>query len=221
MSSINEVCWRMKEEADTVFVIDDDPSARKGLRRLIRVAGVKVETFESARGFLDSGKSEGPGCIVLDVKMPEMTGPELYDELRAADYCMPVIFLSAHADVPTAAHEMKKGAINFLTKPVDGEELLNAINESLELDLRNREQRAEETAILCDMHSLTPREHELMTYVITGMLNKQIATELNISLDTVKIHRGRVMHKLGIVSVAELVRLCEKAGIFPAASNCP
>jgi len=211
----------MTEERSTIFVIDDDPSARKGLMRLVSAAGLNVEAFGSAREFLDSGLSAEPGCIVLDVQMPEMTGPELHDELRQTDYCMPIIFLSAHADVPTTAREMKKGAINFLTKPVDGNDLLEAINESLQIDQENRLQRDEETAILQDVNSLTPREHEVMRYVITGMLNKQIAAVLNISLDTVKIHRGRVMQKLGIVSVAELVRLCEKAGITSAETNCP
>ena len=208
----------MRDEDSTIFIIDDDPSARKGLRRLISAAGLKVEAFESARDFLDSGRAEGPGCIVLDVKMPEMTGPELHDELRKAKYRMPIIFLSAHADVPTTAQEMKKGAVNFLTKPVDRDDLLEAINESLQLDQENRLHRDEETAILQGVDTLTPREHEVMTYVITGMLNKQIAAELNISLITVKIHRGRVMQKLGVVSVAELVRLCEKAGISPVES---
>jgi two-component system response regulator FixJ len=209
----------MTKERSTIFVIDDDPSARKGLMRLVSAAGLNVEAFSSARDFLDSGKSEEPGCLVLDVQMPEMTGPELHDELRQADYCMPIIFLSAHADVPTTAREMKKGAINFLTKPVDGNDLLEAIHESLLIDQENRLKRAEETAILHDVHALSPREHEVMTYVITGMLNKQIATKLSISLDTVKAHRGQVTHKLGVFSVAELVRLCEKAGIAPAESS--
>lgn len=209
----------MSVNGSTVFIIDDDPSVRKGLMRLVSAAGYKAEAFGSAREFLDSGKSDEPGCIVLDVKMPDMTGPELYDELRGTDYCLPIIFLSAHADVPTAAREMKKGAINFLTKPVDRDDLLEAINESLQVDQENR-QELDDTVFICKaMDSLTPREREVMTYVISGMLNKQIAAELNISLETVKVHRGRVMHKLGVVSVAELVRSCDKAGIAPAESN--
>lgn len=199
----------------TVFIIDDDPSARRGLTRLVRAAGMNAESFASAEDFLASGKYAGPGCIVLDVRMPDMTGPELQEELGEAEYCMPIIFLSAHGDVPTTARTMKKGAVDFLTKPVDRDDLLEAIRVSLARDAENRAQRAESSSIREHIKTLTPREHEIMTYVITGMLNKQIAFELDISEETVKIHRGRVMQKLGIVSVAELVRLCEKAGIAP------
>ncbi len=200
----------------TVFIIDDDPSARRGITRLVRASGLNAEPFASAADFLESENRGGPGCIVLDVRMPEMTGPELQAELGKSDYCMPIVFLSAHADVPIAARAMKKGAVDFLTKPVDGHNLLEAISESLARDAENRAQRAESSALHEYLEELTPREHEVMTYVITGMLNKQIAASLDISEETVKIHRGRVMQKLGIVSVAELVRLCEKAGIAPA-----
>ena len=200
----------------TVFIIDDDPSARRGLTRLVRAAGFKTETFASAADYLASDQPSGPGCIVLDVRMPEMTGPELQEELTKADYSMPIVFLSAHADVPIAAGAMKKGAVDFLTKPVDGTDLLAAIEESLARDAENRAQREESASIQELMETLTPREHEVMTYVITGMLNKQIAGHLEISEETVKIHRARVMQKLGVVSVAELVRLCEKVGIEPA-----
>jgi RNA polymerase sigma factor (sigma-70 family) len=200
----------------TVFIIDDDPSARRGLTRLVRAAGLNAKSFSSGADFLASEHRDGPGCIVLDVRMPEMTGPELQVELAKADYCMPIVFLSAHADVPIAAGAMKKGAVDFLTKPVDAENLLAAIQESLARDAENRAQRAEFASIRELIETLTPREHEVMTYVITGMLNKQIAGQLEISEETVKIHRARVMQKLGVVSVAELVRLCEKVGIEPA-----
>jgi FixJ family two-component response regulator len=200
----------------TVFIIDDDPSARGGLTRLVRAAGMNAEPFASARDFLASGKCDGPGCIVLDVRMPEMTGPELQEELGQAEYCMPIVFLSAHGDVSTTVQTMKKGAVDFLEKPVDRDDLLGAIRVSLARDAANRAQQAENLSIQEHIKTLTPREYEVMTYVITGMPNKQIAAELDISEETVKIHRGRVMHKLGIVSVAELVRLCEKAGIAPA-----
>ena len=199
----------------TVFIIDDDPSARRGLTRLVRAAGMDVESFASAGDFLESGKHDRPGCIVLGVRMPEMTGPELQEELSKAEYSMPIIFLSAHGDVETTAEAMKQGAVDFLTKPVDRDDLLEAIRVSLAKDAENRAQRAELSAINERINSLTPREYEVMTYVATGMLNKQIAAELGISEETVKIHRGRVMQKLRIVSVAELVRLCEKAGIEP------
>ncbi len=200
----------------SVFIIDDDPSARRGLTRLVRAAGMNAESFASAGEFLASAKLDGPGCIVLDVRMPGMTGPELQEELGRSDYCMPIIFISAHGDVPTAAESMKRGAVNFLTKPVDGDDLQEAIHEALARDAENRAQRAERGSVQERIKKLSPREREVMTYVIAGMLNKQIAGELGISEETVKIHRGRVMHKLGIGSVPELVRLCEKAGIDPA-----
>jgi FixJ family two-component response regulator len=151
--------------------------------------------------------------------MPEMTGPELQEELGKADYCMPIIFFSAHGDVPTTVQTMKQGAVDFLTKPVDRDDLQGAIREALAKDAENRAQRDESSTINGVIKGLTPREQEVMTYVITGMRNKQIAAALAISEDTVKIHRGRVMQKLGIVSVPELVRLCEKAGIAPAKSR--
>ena len=200
----------------TVYIIDDDPSARRGLTRLVRAAGMNAESFNSAKDFLSSGKLDGPGCIVLDVQMPEMTGPELQENLCSEDYCIPIIFLSAHGDVHTAAEAMKKGAVDFLTKPVEKNDLLEAIRVSLEIDARARTLKEEISDISGHVEMLTSREYEVMTYVITGMLNKQIAAELGIAEDTVKIHRGRVMQKLEIVSVAELVRLCEKAGIPPS-----
>jgi len=200
----------------TVFIIDDDLAARRGLIRLVRAAGMTAESYSSAGDFLASGKRDQPGCIVLDVRMPEMTGPELHEELSKAEYCMPIVFLSAHGDVPTTAQAMKNGAVDFLMKPVDRDDLLGAIGVSLARDAENRAERAQYSAINELIGTLTPREREVMSYVITGMLNKQIAGELDISEETVKIHRGRVMRKLGIASVAELVRLCEKSGISPA-----
>ena len=205
----------------TVFIIDDDPSARRGVTRLVRAAGLNAESFPSAEDFLASGKVDAPGCIVLDVKMPEMTGPELQAELDKAEHCLPIVFLSGHADVPIAAKAMKRGAVDFLTKPVDRDDLLEAIRVSLEKDEENRAREAEHADAEARIEELTPREREVMTWVITGMLNKQIAAELDISEETVKIHRGRVMQKLGVVSVAELVRLCEKAGIPPAEPRQP
>ncbi len=200
----------------TVHIIDDDPSARRGLTRLIRATGMNAESFGSAADFLASGKRDGPGCIVLDVRMPGMTGPELQEDLCKSDYCMPIIFLSAHGDVPTTARTMKRGAIDFLTKPVDRADLQSAVRAALALDAENRAQLAVRGSTNVHLGKLTPREHEVMKYVISGLLNKQIGGELGIAEDTVKLHRGRVMHKLGIDSVAELVRLCEHAGVAPA-----
>jgi FixJ family two-component response regulator len=203
----------------SVYIIDDDPSVRTGLTRIVKAAGINAESFESAGDFLNSEKYKEHGCILLDVHMPEMTGPELQEKLIEAGSSMPIIFLSAHSDVPTTAKTMKKGAVDFLEKPVDQEDLMAAIQISLEQDLKTRSKRTEYNSIQEHIKTLTPREHEVMTFVITGMLNKQIAAEMNISEETVKIHRGRVMQKLGIVSVAELVRICEKAGVEPAKSQ--
>jgi len=205
-------------ETPKIFIVDDDPSARRGLTRIIRAAGMETEAFASAADLLESGRYDGHGCIVLDVRMPEMTGPELQDKLCAAGKSLPIIFVSGHGDVPTTARVMKKGAVDFLTKPVDRDELLSAIRASLARDAEHRAKQSESKAVKDRMGTLTPREFEVMTYVITGMLNKQIAAELAIAEDTVKIHRGRMMRKLGIVSTAELVRLCGMAGILPAGS---
>jgi FixJ family two-component response regulator len=199
----------------TVYIIDDDLSIRKGLARLVKATGIHAESFESAADFLASGKCLEHGCIILDVHMPEMTGPALQEKLGEAGCSMPIIFLSAHEDVPTTARAMKKGAVDFLTKPVNVDDLLTAIDESLARDLENRVKYEETSSILERIKQLAPREHEVMTYVITGMLNKQIAGEMEISEETVKIHRGRVMQKLSLVSVAELVCLCERVGISP------
>ena len=199
----------------SVYIIDDDPSVRTGLTRIVKAAGINAESFESAGDFLSSDKCKEHGCIILDVHMPEMNGPELQEKLVETGCSMPIIFLSAHSDVPTTAKTMKKGAVDFLEKPVDQEDLLAAIRVALEQDQETRTKRTEYNTILKHIKTLTPREHEVMTFVITGMLNKQIAAEMDISEETVKIHRGRVMQKLGIVSVAELVRICEKVGISP------
>ena len=203
----------------SVYIIDDDPSVRTGLTRIVKAAGINAESFKSAGDFLSSDKYKEHGCIILDVHMPEMTGPELQEKLIEAGCSMPIIFLSAHSDVPTTAKTMKKGAVDFLEKPVDQEDLMAAIQISLEHDLETRSKRTEYNSIQEQIRTLTPREHEVMTFVITGMLNKQIAAEMDISEETVKIHRGRVMQKLGIVSVAELVRICERASVEPAKSK--
>lgn len=200
----------------TVYIIDDDPSARRGLSRLVSSAGFTAEAFASAADFLASGRTERPGCLILDVRMPEMSGPELQEALCSDTWCLPIIFLSAHGDVPTVAGAMKRGAVDFLAKPVDCDDLLGAVREALARDAAGRIREAGLHDLNGRLESLTPREQQVMTYVISGMLNKQIADELAISEETVKVHRGRVMHKLGVVSVAELVRLCEKAGVEQA-----
>jgi FixJ family two-component response regulator len=199
----------------TVFVIDDDASVRKSLSRLLRSAGYQAETFPSAEEFLHREHFDGVGCIVLDVQMPGLSGMDLQEELNKADYHMPIIFITGHGDIPMSVQAMKKGAVDFLTKPFDGKELLRAVENATEKDGQGRTEYHEVQDIRRRIESLTAREYEIFRYVITGMLNKQIALELKIAEKTVKVHRGRVMEKLGADSVAELVRLAEKGGIEP------
>lgn len=199
----------------TVFIIDDDASVRKGLSRLLRSAGFEVETFATAEQFLGREHYEGIGCLVLDVRMPGISGIDLQDELSKADYSMPIVFITGHGNIPMGVQAMKKGAVDFLAKPFDDEELLQAVREAIDKDAQGRAEHAEVLGIRGRLELLTPREYEILRYVITGMLNKQIAYELGISEKTVKVHRGRIMEKLGIDSVADLVRLAEKAGIEP------
>ncbi len=206
----------MTDEKTTVFIIDDDPSARRGLSRLVRVAGMHVETYASAQEFIERPHYDGSGCILLDVQMPGMDGLELQEQLVKAEYSLPIIFVSAYADVPDAAAAMKKGAVDFLTKPVDRDHLLKAIAESLEKDRENRKTLDNLARVRKKLAALSQREYEVMTYVIAGLLNKQIAYELGITEDTVKVHRGRLMKKMNAESVAELVRLTEIAGVKPA-----
>lgn len=203
----------------TVFIIDDDPSVRRGLSRIIRIGGFNVKLFASAQDFLTSQHCNGPGCIVLDVKMPGLSGLDLQEELSKAEYSMPIIFISGHGDVPMTAQVMKKGALDFLTKPIDRAHLLNAIRAALDRDQAGREQHEEVKQIRERLARLTPREFEVMTFVLAGLLNKQIAYKLGITEDTIKIHRGRMMSKMEVDSVAELVRLTKKAGVEPAAPN--
>lgn len=206
----------MTEERTTIFIIDDDPSARRGLSRLVRAAGMRVEEYGSAQEFLERRHYDGYGCILLDVKMPGLDGLALQEELAKSDYGLPIIFISGHGDVPMTAQAMKKGAVDFITKPVDRDHLFKAINESLALDRQNRKAYSDMAGVRERLVTLSPREYEVMRFVVAGMLNKQIACELEIAEDTVKIHRGRMMRKMKAESVAELVRLTEIAGIKPA-----
>jgi FixJ family two-component response regulator len=207
----------MDNSLPNIFVVDDDPSVRKGLGRLLRSMGYQVQTFGSAEEFLQNATDcSGPACLVLDVKMPGLDGLDLQKQLQQRDYVMPIVFITGHGDIPMSVKAMKTGAINFLTKPFDEEDFVKAVKEALDKDMANRRAMNERESILERVRSLTPREYEILTYVITGMLNKQIAYDLNISEKTVKVHRGRVMEKLAVDSVAELVRLAEKAGIAPA-----
>ena len=205
----------MAEKSPVVFVIDDDPSVRKSLSRLLRSVGHSVETFSSAEAFLGRKHFDGVGCIILDVQMPGLSGMDLQAELSKEEYSMPIVFITGHGDIPMSVEAIRKGAVHFLTKPYDDNDLLLAMREAIEKDRKAKAGQAETHDIRNRLSRLTPREYEILRYVITGMLNKQIAFTLNIAEKTVKIHRGRVMEKLRVDSVAELIRLAEKAGIEP------
>ena len=201
----------------TVFIVDDDPSIRESLGLLLSSAGYGVKTFSSAKEFLKSERCTlGPACLVLDVKMPGISGLDLQAELASQNYAMPVIFITGHGDIPMSVQAMKKGAVDFLSKPFDDGQLLDSVKAALWKDEQTRSSLDEQKNIMKRLESLTPREHEILTYLITGMLNKQIADELKISERTVKAHRKQVFDKVGVASIAELVRLTEKVGIKPA-----
>ncbi len=205
----------MTEKNTVVFIIDDDPSVRKSLSRLLRSIGQTVETFSSAEEFLARDRFNGIGCILLDVQMPGLSGMDLQAALSKAETSMPIVFITGHGDIPMSVEAMRKGAVHFLTKPFDDNELLRAIGEAIEKDRKAKAEQTELQDLREHIRLLTPREYEILRYVITGMLNKQIAFTLGIAEKTVKIHRGRVMEKLRVNSVAELVRLAEKAGFEP------
>ena len=204
----------MPTASTLVYVVDDDESVRRGLARLFRSARLPVTTLASARAFLDHEPHSGPTCVVLDVQMPGFDGLELQEALRGRTE--QIVFLSGHGDVPMCAQAMKKGAVDFLTKPVDDEELLSAVHRALERSASARERAAERAAVRARLEALTPREFEVLQHVISGMLNKQIADRLGAAVKTIKIHRGRVMSKMGVVSVSELVRVSQIGGVAPA-----
>jgi FixJ family two-component response regulator len=199
----------------TIFIIDDDVSVLKSLTRLLRSFEFYVEAYESSEKFLERENYSGTGCIILDVRMPGLSGMELQDELIKVGCNLPIVFITGHGDVPMSVKAMKKGAVDFLTKPFDDEDLLNALNKAIENDRKAKAEIAEKNVILKRIEMLTPREYELLPYIISGMLNKQIAFNLGIAVQTVKIHRGKIMEKLGVRSLAELITQAAKAGIKP------
>jgi RNA polymerase sigma factor (sigma-70 family) len=198
-------------EPATVFLIDDDVSIRRGLKRLLRVAGYAVEEFGSAGEFLRREKSSAPGCAILDVRMPQMTGPELFDRMVEGGYSLPVIFLTGYGDVPTSVHAMKGGAVDFLLKPVDAESLLQAIEKAISRHTARQAVEQANEVIQARLRTLSPREREVMEHVVRGEPNKVVAANLGISEKTVKVHRHRVMEKMKAESLAELVRLADAA----------
>jgi FixJ family two-component response regulator len=200
--------------APIVFVVDDDASVRRSLTRLLAAAGYVVEAFASAPEFLEREPPAGPCCLVLDVRMPGLTGLDLQRALAGAGRRMPIIFVTGHADVQMSVTAMKGGAVDLLTKPVDDTELLGAIQRAVAKDAQDLGAEARLAEIDQRVKTLTPRETEVFALVVTGMLNKQIAFELGISEKTVKVHRARVMEKMRAGSVADLVRLADRVGVI-------
>lgn len=194
----------------TVFVVDDDPSLRTAVSRLIGSVGLPVRTFGSAADFLEHVSVTHPGCAVLDVRMPGASGLDLQDQLAAGGYTLPIIFVSAHADVALTVRAMRAGALQVFTKPFDDQALLDAVHEALHIDRQRRLDDFETRELLERFATLTVREREVMRLVVTGMLNKEIASELGTTEKTVKAHRGQVVHKMQAHSVPDLVRMADR-----------
>ncbi len=204
----------MDVSSATVFIVDDDASARRGLSRLLASAGCEVRAFGSPTEFLQTIDSlEVPACLILDVRMPDMSGPEVQEQMIRKGVSLPIVFLTGEGDIPTTVRAMKQGAVDFLTKPVDEQALLDAVALATAHHAQMLTAEQEKIRMQRKLASLSPREYEIMEYVIGGCLNKQIAALLGISEKTVKVHRGRVMEKLAVRSLAELVRLCGAAGV--------
>jgi FixJ family two-component response regulator len=205
----------MNDRRSRVFVVDDDRSVRIGLANLLESSDYTVETFASASEYLAHGPHLGPTCLVLDVRLPGLDGLALQRQLAERGRLEQIVFITGHGDIPMGIQAMKRGAIDFLPKPFDDEALLSAVGQALARSAETRRRRDELAQIRARISALTPREFEVFRLVIAGLLNKQIAAELGAALRTIKTHRGRVMHKLGVESVAELVRLAQRAGVTP------
>jgi FixJ family two-component response regulator len=203
----------MSETDGLVFVVDDDAPLRESLKNLIRSVGLRVEAFASAQEFLRSPRPDVPGCLVLDVRLPGLSGLDLQQRMAEGDRNMPIIFITGHGDIPMTVQAMKAGAVAFLPKPFRDQDLLDAIQQALERDRQARLQRARNEALRPRYRVLTPREREVMARVVAGFLNKQIAAELGTSEASMKVHRQHVMAKMGAGSLADLVRMADRLGI--------
>jgi RNA polymerase sigma factor (sigma-70 family) len=204
----------MNMSQGTVYIVDDDPSLRKALARLCAAAGLQARIFASAREFLADGSVVSPSCLLLDVRMPGLSGLDLQRELAARKIQTPIVFITGHGDIPMSVRAIKAGAVDFLTKPFRDRDLIAVVREALGKDLRQQASQQELEAIRRRLETLTPRERQVFDLVITGMLNKQIAAELKASEQTIKVHRGRVMEKMQVPSVAELVQAAIKLGVL-------
>jgi RNA polymerase sigma factor (sigma-70 family) len=212
----------MTEPLPTVIVVDDDAAVRKSLVRLLKSAGYFAESFASADEFLDYWeKNPIPGCVLLDIQMPGLDGLQLQEKLQKSTDGIPIIFITGHGDIPSSVKAMKAGAVDFFPKPFNDEDLLQAIREAIQQDHQARNDRAGRAAVAELFATLTPREREVLELVVRGMLNKQIAAALGASEKTIKIHRGRVMEKMKLQSVADLVRAAEKIGIRSGSTPSP
>ena len=202
----------MTAPAQNVYVVDDDAAVRRSLKRLLSTAGFAVETFGSADALLARGAPCGAACLVLDVRMPGMTGPQLFERMSECGLAMPVVFLTGYGDVPTGIRAMKGGAVDFLLKPVDGEALLRAVRDAIGRDAVRLQEAQEREDVRSRLSALSPRERQVLADVVRGLPNKLTAADLGISEKTVKVHRHRIMAKTGVGSLAELVRLVDAAG---------
>jgi FixJ family two-component response regulator len=202
-----------KEESPIVYIVDDDPSVRRSLARLIRSEGFRVETFAQAQDFLNQKECLDVNCLILDVNLPGLSGLDLQKELSSKGYAMPIVFITGYGTIPMTVQAMKGGAVEFLEKPIDHQVLMNAIHQAIEKDRQMKRQYMERKEIQKRLASLTPREREVLPLVVSGMLNKQIAFKLGTTEKTIKVHRARIMKKMGADSLADLVRLAQKGGI--------
>jgi FixJ family two-component response regulator len=202
----------------TVFVVDDDESVRSSITRLLRASGFSVKAFASAAEYLSDSDPGCPGCLLLDLRMPGIDGLELQDRLMEVDSVRPILFLTGHGGVPETVAAMKAGAVDFIEKPADPDSLVAAVESAVILDAERRREAAQIAAVESRLRTLTPRERQVFERVVVGRLNKQIARELGVSEKTVKVHRGRVMEKMGADSLADLARLAERLGIGQASN---